>query len=99
MHSRRAPLATVIAIAAAVTIQLASAAMFCSDWAERIERHHRFHALAHCRRSNKTQVGMANYRRVQRCAELALQRRALAFNYAPVRRAAGRNLYERIDGN
>lgn len=97
MHLR--PSLGTVAIAVAVTVQLVSAAMFCSDWAERISRHHRFHALAHCRRSNKTLVGMANYRRVQRCSELALRRRALAFNYAPVRRAAGRNLYERIDGN
>lgn len=91
--------AAATAVVVVVVMQLVSAATFCSDWSERIDRHHRFHALAHCRRSNRTQVGLANYRRVQRCAQLALQRRALAFNYAPVRRAGGRNLYERIDGN
>lgn len=76
------------------TVQLAAAVMLCDDLAQRASVEHRFQAFAHCRRSNKTQVGLANYRRIERCADLARQRRALAFNYAPIN-AAGRLRTER----
>lgn len=83
--------------------QLAAAAMLCNDWTDRVAAEHRFQAFAHCRRSNKTQLGLANYRRVERCAQFARSRRALAFNYAPINetghRRTERNGYDVVQSD
>lgn len=42
-----------------------------------------FHALRHCQRSNSTTIGLANFRQVKQCADLARRSQGLAFNFAP----------------
>lgn len=79
----------------------ASSPLLCSERARLVSGAQRYEPVAHCRRSNKTQLAAANYRRVAQCARLARDRRALAFNYATVRRRRGgvRNLYDQSDVN
>ncbi|XP_065080578.1 uncharacterized protein LOC135703316 [Ochlerotatus camptorhynchus] len=56
----------------------------CSRHRRRIK--HRFHALRHCQRSNRTIVGLINTETVAECAEYARKKRGMAFNFGPKNR-------------
>nr|XP_029727317.1 uncharacterized protein LOC115265617 [Aedes albopictus] len=53
----------------------------CSRHQQRIK--HRFHALRHCQRSNRTIIGLINVKSVGECAEYARKKHGMAFNYGP----------------
>ncbi|EDS28634.1 conserved hypothetical protein [Culex quinquefasciatus] len=63
----------------------------CSRHRTRIQ--HRFHALRHCQRSNKTIIGLINVSTVKECAQYARKRHGMAFNFGP----KGRNLTNLFD--
>ncbi|EJY57799.1 AAEL009338-PB, partial [Aedes aegypti] len=44
---------------------------------------HRFYALRHCQRSNRTIIGLINVKNVGECAEYARKKRGMAFNFGP----------------
>lgn len=58
---------------------------------------HAYHPLRHCQRSNKTVIGSFNVKTVDKCADLAAKRKAMAFNFAPLDRG-NENLFEKIKG-
>lgn len=85
MHLRDAIVCFTIILAAITGDQT------CSRHRRRIE--HRFHALRHCQRSNRTIVGLTNTATVAECAEYARKKRGLAFNFGPKNRN-DTNLYD-----
>lgn len=56
--------------------------LMCQDYSKQ-RQPMKFYAIRHCQRSNKTTIALAKYRRVKRCADLALRRHGLAFNFSP----------------
>lgn len=60
----------------------ASYALLCSEYKEKIQPP-QYYPLKHCQRSNKTSIGMTNFRHIKRCADFARSRKAMAFNFAP----------------
>lgn len=59
--------------------------LYCLDY-KNAKQKPQYYPLRHCKRSNKSVNGLANFRRVQRCADFARSRHALAFNFAPISR-------------
>lgn len=59
--------------------------LYCLDY-RNAKQKHQYYPLRQCKRSNKSVNGLANFRRVQRCADFARSRHALAFNFAPIAR-------------
>ncbi|XP_058824436.1 uncharacterized protein LOC131685055 [Topomyia yanbarensis] len=68
----------------------------CAQHRDRIK--HRFHALRHCQRSNRTIVGLKNTETVQECAEFARKRQGMAFNFGPKDRNRT-NLFEVVQSH
>ncbi|KAG4080631.1 hypothetical protein HA402_013161 [Bradysia odoriphaga] len=69
--------------------------LFCAEYKNSLFT---YHPIRHCQRSNKTVIGLSNVKTVDRCAEFAVQRRAMAFNFAPVDRGHT-NLFEKAKEN
>lgn len=53
---------------------------------EKEEEKHKFHALRHCQRSNKTVIAYGDADNEEQCADFARLSRALAFNFSPKHR-------------
>lgn len=58
---------------------------------------HTYHPLRHCQRSNKTVIGLSNVKTVDKCADFAAKRKAMAFNFAPSDRGS-KNLFDKTKG-
>lgn len=58
---------------------------------------HKYYPVRHCQRSNQTIVGLSNVNSVDKCADFALKRRAMAFNFAPLDRK-DKNLFDQLKG-
>lgn len=58
---------------------------------------HKYHPIRHCQRSNQTIVGLANVNNVDKCADFASKRKAMAFNFSPLARRE-KNLYDQLKG-
>lgn len=53
----------------------------CADY--RIGFVHTYYPVRHCQKSNKTIISSSNVTTVEKCAEFASMRKAMAFNFAP----------------
>lgn len=67
----------------------------CADYKNNIR--HNYHPVRHCQKSNKTAIGLANFNTVDKCAEFASKRKAMAFNYAYIDRGTV-NLFNKLKG-
>ncbi|CAO1325257.1 unnamed protein product [Diamesa serratosioi] len=56
---------------------------------------HKFYALRHCQRSNKTMIGLANFDTLEECADFTRSKKGLAFNFSPKNRNKS-NLYQLV---
>lgn len=67
----------------------------CEDYKNSID--HEYHPLRHCQKSNKTIIGSINVNTVDKCADYASKRKAMAFNFAPSDRG-NKNLFKKLKG-
>lgn len=67
----------------------------CADYEKSVG--HTYHPLKHCQKSNKTVVGSINVNTVDKCAEFAAKRKAMAFNFAQSDRG-NINLFHKLKG-
>lgn len=58
---------------------------------------HKYYPVRHCQRSNQTIVGLTNVNNVDKCADFASKRSAMAFNFSPLDRR-GNNLFDQLKG-
>ncbi|XP_062548210.1 uncharacterized protein LOC134213292 [Armigeres subalbatus] len=73
-----------ITVCIIVVLSTVSSEQTCTRLRQNIK--HRFHALRHCQRSNRTIVGLINVNSVADCADYARKKHGMAFNYGPKER-------------
>lgn len=64
-----------------VSFVLMADGLSCADYKNSFV--HDYHPIRHCQKSNKTVIGVTNVNTVDKCAEFASKRKAMAFNFAP----------------
>lgn len=67
----------------------------CAEYKNSFSR--KYYPIRHCQRSNKTIIGSINVNNVEKCADFASQRKAMAFNFAP-RDRGNENLFNQLKG-
>lgn len=67
----------------------------CAEY--KISFGHTYYPVRHCQKSNHTIIGLINVNNMDKCAEFAFKRKAMAFNFAP-RDRGGKNFFNQLKG-
>lgn len=67
----------------------------CAEYKNSVQ--HNYHPVRHCQKSNKTVIGLINASTVDKCADFASKRKAMAFNFATTDRG-NINLFNKLKG-